>query len=317
MDVELKSKVKTLTENFKEIKSALRWDGVVINHLEALIYGTKEKEFNKDKIKEIRNYIKSESTWNSPFRGEFQKIFSVLLDDREDYKLVYKETKKIYFHLLAKGFKKEDKTSFAALMLAMRYNGEELREKADKLIEIKSLVEELNLSYESDYMSYANLATTNKSIETIKDEIENIYKVIEETAVDCGQYKEGFALSIALGEGNITSRIERALNIRCNLQSYSMKPPYKAYPLIGLSSLIVKDEELFCKEVLEVYTSLKEEKHYKKSLDDNLMLVISLGVVLNKYFEEIRADLMDINISEEINIVYAVEDYTALSIASL
>lgn len=317
MDVELRNKVKVLTENFKEIRQALRWDGILINHLEALIYGTKEKELDKDKIKEIRNYIKKESSWNSHFRGEFQKIFSILLDDREDYKLIYKETKKIYSHLLAKGFKKEDKTSFAALMLSMRYSGEELRKKADKLVEIKEQMETLNVGSLNDYMSYANLATTNKKIETIKDEVEKIYKIIDETAVDCGQYKESFALSIALGEGNITSRIERALKIRCNLQSNSMKPPYKAYPLIGLSSLIVKDEELFCSEVLDVYTLLKEEKYYKKFLDDNLILVISLGVVLNKYFEEIRADLIDINISEEINIVYAVEDYTALSIASL
>ncbi|MGL4774343.1 MAG: DUF4003 family protein [Clostridium sp.] len=317
MDVELRNKVSLLTDRFKDFRRNLRWDGELLNHFEALLYGTKEKELDKDKIKEIRKFIKKQSKFNSIFRGEFLKISSILLEDREDYKEVFLSTVSVYNYLVKKDFDKTLKTSFAALMLGMRYKGEKLDSKAEKLVNIKRCLEREGFNEAHDYLSYVNLSILNKSVSEIVNEMKEVNNILKEASIDCGNYLEGFMASLIIGEGEVEERIEKALQIRCNLNSYIFKIPYKSYPLIGLASLIVKNEEEFAKEVRQVYNELMGQKEYKNSIDNNVILMLSMGVVLNKYFEEIRADLIDINISEEINMLLAVEDYAVLSIASL
>ena len=53
MDVELRSKVDLLSDNYNDIRKALRWDGNLLNHFEALLYVRTDKEFSLEKIKEV------------------------------------------------------------------------------------------------------------------------------------------------------------------------------------------------------------------------------------------------------------------------
>ncbi|MGL5151074.1 MAG: DUF4003 family protein [Clostridium sp.] len=317
MDVELSSKVSVLTERFSDLKKSLRWDGEILNHFEALLYGTKEKELNKEKIKEIRTYIKRESKWNSSFRGDFVKIFSVILEDNNEYKEIFRSTKGIYDYLVKGGFLKGSKTAFAALMLSMRYKGEILDKKAEKLINIKNCIKDVCVKNKNDYLSYVNLATLNKEVDVIVKEFTEIKNILLQVRINYGGYIDSFIASLVVGEGDVEDRVEKALRLRGNLNSYIFKIPNKSYPLIGLATLLVKDEEEFAKEVGQVYNDLKCKKEYSSSIDSNVTLMISIALILNKYFEEIRADLIDINISEEINMLLSIEEYAVLSIASL
>ncbi|WP_368259977.1 DUF4003 family protein, partial [Clostridium paraputrificum] len=81
MDVELRSKVDLLSDNYNDIRKALRWDGNLLNHFEALLYVRTDKEFSLEKIKEVRKYLDSRKL-PYPFKGVFNKICSIMLDDR-------------------------------------------------------------------------------------------------------------------------------------------------------------------------------------------------------------------------------------------
>ena len=136
MDIELRSKVDLLSENYKEIKKELKTDGDLLNHFEALLYGLTDRYLNIDKIKEIRQYIKSKKL-NSGIKENFEKIFSIMLDNREDYSEVYDNTLSLYSFLISKGFNNTNKTIFAAFILSKRFKGEELNRRVLKLIKIK------------------------------------------------------------------------------------------------------------------------------------------------------------------------------------
>lgn len=310
MDIELRSKVDLLSENYKEIKKELRTDGDLLNHFEALLYGLTDRYLNVDKIKEIRQYIKGKKA-GLGIKGNFEKIFSIMLDNREDYSEVYENTLSVYKFLISKGFNNTNKTIFAALILSKRFKGEELDRRVLKLFKIK---DSLN---SNDYLSCANLATTNKEIYEIKEEVFTVRKKLKSYKFNYNSNDESFILSLLLDNDDLERRTEMAVNIVKEMEKVFSIVPTKTLPLLGLATLLIEDEKVFITEIKDVYLALKETKGYKFFVSKEFRLILSLGVVINKYAEEVKADLIDININDEINILLALEEQTVFSIACL
>lgn len=310
MDIELRSKVDLLSENYKEIKKELRTDGDLLNHFEALLYGLTDRYLNVDKIKEIRQYIKGKKA-GLGIKGNFEKIFSIMLDNREDYSEVYENTLSVYKFLISKGFNNTNKTIFAALILSKRFKGEELDRRVLKLFKIK---DSLN---SNDYLSCANLATTNKEIYEIKEEVFTVREKLKSYKFNYNSNDESFILSLLLDNDDLERRTEMAVNIVKEMEKVFSIVPTKTLPLLGLATLLIEDEKVFITELKDVYLALKETKGYKYFVSKEFRLILSLGVVINKYAEEVKADLIDININDEINILLALEEQTVFSIACL
>lgn len=318
MDVELKGKVDLLVENYWEMKKALRWDGDILNHYEALIYGTTERTLNLKRVKEIRKYIRKNNRNLNIFNGSFFKIFSLLLEDQEDYKEVFNETIRVYNNLILAGFNKNERTLFASLILAKRFTGKKLEERISRLINIKQTLEnrqELS-SIKGDYLSYANLAILNNDLLDIERNIFLVIKKIKEVGIELNKNWAGFAAALVLDNGDVNEKIEKALEIKCLMKGFGLELSDKCYPLVGLASLMVEDAESFSMEIRDVYLLLKKSKGYGYFMKSDFRLLMSLGLVLNKYVEEIRADLIDVNISEEISMLLTLEEFAAFSIAS-
>ncbi|MDU1855321.1 MAG: DUF4003 family protein, partial [Clostridium baratii] len=62
----------------------LRFDGEYINHFTSLVFRENEN-INIDKIKEIRKYIKANTSKMSSFRGDILYMLSILISKQEDY----------------------------------------------------------------------------------------------------------------------------------------------------------------------------------------------------------------------------------------
>lgn len=308
MDVELRSKVDLLSENYNEIRKYLRWDGNLLNHFEALMYGRTDKEFSLDRIKEIRKYLNSRKL-EYPFNGVFNKLFSVMLDSRDDYVQVLDNTIFVYEQLISNGFKENEKAAFASLMIANRFSGKELDNRIRRVIEINKCIDG------DDYLSYANLTTINNSIDEIKRELNEIENILKITGKNEAEGIESIATLLLLDEDTVENKVEKALNILCNIKSELFDIPNKAYPLLGLATVLVKNPEDFSRELKEIYLDLKNMNGYKYFMNRDLRLIISLGLLLNKYVEELKADLIDINVSDEINVLLALEECTVLSLS--
>lgn len=308
MDVELRGKVDLLSDNYKEFRKTLRWDGNLLNHFEALLYGRTDKEFNLEKIKEIRNFV-TEKKVDYPFKGFFTKLFSIMLDEREDYKEVFESTVVVYEHLVSKGFKENEKAAFAALILAKRFDGKELDRRLERLISINNAIGQ------GDYLSYVDVTTINKDIDEIKNELKQVEEMLISAGKENSEGLKSFATVLLIDEESAMVKVEKALNIMCNIKSELFEIPDKAYPLLGLATVLVEDTETFSMELKEVYEYLKCKDGYKYFMNKDLRFIISLGVLLNKYAEEMKADLIDVNVSDEINVLLALEEYTVLSLA--
>ena len=275
-----------------------------------MLYGLTDRYLNIDKIKEIRQYIKSKKL-NCGIKENFEKIFSIMLDNREDYSEVYDNTLSLYSFLISKGFNNTNKTIFAAFILSKRFKGEELNRRVLKLIKIK---DSLN---SSDYLSCANLATTNKEIYEIKKEVFKVREKLKDLNFNWESNNDSFILSLLLDNDNLERRTEMAVNIAKEVKKVFSVAPTKILPLLGLATLLIEDEKIFITEIKDVYLALKKTKGYKFFVSKEFRLILSLSVVINKYAEEVKADLIDININDEINILLALEEQTVFSIACL
>lgn len=308
MDVELRSKVDLLSDNYNDIRKALRWDGNLLNHFEALLYVRTDKEFSLEKIKEIRKYLDSRKL-PYPFKGVFNKICSIMLDDRDDYVQVFNNTLYVYERLIQNGFKGNEKAAFASLMLAKRFFGKELDNRINRIIDINSSLKD------NDYISYANLSCTNRSVDRIRKELTEIENILKVTGRESSVDIKSFSTLLMIDEDNVETKVEKALNIMCNIKSELFEIPDKAYPLLGLATMLVEDPESFCVELKDIYNSLKNTKKYRYFMNRDLRIMISLGLLLNKYVEELKADLIDINVSDEINVFLALEECTVFSLS--
>lgn len=308
MDVELRSKVDLLSDNYNDIRKALRWDGNLLNHFEALLYVRTDKEFSLEKIKEVRKYLDSRKL-PYPFKGVFNKICSIMLDDRDDYVQVFNNTLYVYERLIQNGFKGNEKAAFASLMLAKRFFGKELDNRINRIIDINSSLKD------NDYISYANLSCTNRSVDRIRKELTEIENILKVTGRESSVDIKSFSTLLMIDEDNVETKVEKALNIMCNIKSELFEIPDKAYPLLGLATMLVEDPESFCVELKDIYNSLKNTKEYRYFMHRDLRIIISLGLLLNKYVEELKADLIDINVSDEINVFLALEECTVFSLS--
>ena len=308
MDVELRSKVDLLSDNYNDIRKALRWDGNLLNHFEALLYVRTDKEFSLEKIKEVRKYLDSRKL-PYPFKGVFNKICSIMLDDRDDYVQVFNNTLYVYERLIQNGFKGNEKAAFASLMLAKRFFGKKLDNRINRIIDINSSLKD------NDYISYANLSCTNRSVDRIRKELTEIENILKVTGRESSVDIKSFSTLLMIDEDNVETKVEKALNIMCNIKSELFEIPDKAYPLLGLATMLVEDPESFCVELKDIYNSLKNTKKYRYFMNRDLRIMISLGLLLNKYVEELKADLIDINVSDEINVFLAIEECTVFSLS--
>jgi hypothetical protein len=92
---------------------------------------------------------------------------------------------------------------------------------------------------------------------------------------------------------------------------------FKAYPLVGLSNIVIKDPKKFSKELSDVFNILNEKKYFKYFIKKENKIIFALGVILNKYVEEVRADLIDVEIKDEKYLLSAIEEYIVFSLTSL
>lgn len=308
MDIDLRNKVNLLFDNNKEIKRVFRWDGKIVNLVEGLLYDRTDKEFDFKKIKKMRKDLKKNKY---PFTNLSINIFTLLMEEDADFNQVFKSTYSAYEHLLSKNFEKGDKLAFTAFIMAKRYSGQELSDRIEKLVEIK------NVFSGDDYVAYANLSATSKSIDVALQEFKSIKEKIDEAKIYDIHDSSSLALSLVMQHNDINEDVEKILNVLCNIKSEIFTVPFKAYPLVGFSNVVIKDPEGFSKELSAVFNALNEKKYFKYFINKEKKIVFALGVILNKYVEEVRADLIDVEIKDEKYFLLAIEQYIVFSLTTL
>lgn len=310
MDIELRGKVDLLTENYREVRRYFRWDGKKLNILEALLYSRTGQDVEFFKVKEIRNFIKSDKANKNVFNRRFLNRFSLLYDVNKDYKKEYENIKNVYEFLISKGFDENEDTVLSAFVLVKRYTGLELQNRVNKLIDIKN-------NYKKDKsIDYTLLATLDKDIQKIKSEVDKIKYFISEIDRKDKELFNTLIVQLMLDDREVSENIYRISRIVDEIEKRIIPVSNNLFPMIGVTNLIVEDIDGFIKELEYVYNEMKNRKIFKYFLSKDIKLMFSMAIILDKYLEEIRADLIDLNEEAEINTLLILEECIVFSICS-
>ncbi len=310
MDIELRGKVDLLTENYREVRRYFRWDGKKLNILEALLYSRTGQDVEFFKVKEIRNFIKSDKANKNVFNRRFLNRFSLLYDVNKDYKKEYENIKNVYEFLISKGFDENEDTVLSAFVLVKRYTGLELQNRVNKLIDIKN-------NYKKDKsIDYTLLATLDKDIQKIKSEVDKIKYFINRIDRKDKELFNTLIVQLMLDDREVSENIDRISRIVDKIEKRIIPVSNNLFPMIGVTNLIVEDIDGFIKELEYVYNEMKNRKIFKYFLSKDIKLMFSMAIILDKYLEEIRADLIDLNEEAEINTLLILEECIVFSICS-
>ncbi|WP_294353136.1 DUF4003 family protein [uncultured Clostridium sp.] len=310
MDIELRGKVDLLTENYREVRRYFRWDGKKLNILEALLYSRTGQDVEFFKVKEIRNFIKSDKANKNVFNRRFLNRFSLLYDVNKDYKKEYENIKNVYEFLISKGFDENEDTVLSAFVLVKRYTGLELQNRVNKLIDIKN-------NYKKDKsIDYTLLATLDKDIQKIKSEVDKIKYFINRIDRKDKELFNTLIVQLMLDDREVSENIDRISRIVDEIEKRIIPVSNNLFPMIGVTNLIVEDIDGFIKELEYVYNEMKNRKIFKYFLSKDIKLMFSMAIILDKYLEEIRADLIDLNEEAEINTLLILEECIVFSICS-
>ena len=310
MDIELRGKVDLLTENYREVRRYFRWDGKKLNILEALLYSITGQDVEFFKVKEIRNFIKSDKANKNVFNRRFLNRFSLLYDVNKDYKKEYENIKNVYEFLISKGFDENEDTVLSAFVLVKRYTGLELQNRVNKLIDIKN-------NYKKDKsIDYTLLATLDKDIQKVKSEVDKIKYFINRIDRKDKELFNTLIVQLMLDDREVSENIDRISRIVDEIEKRIIPVSNNLFPMIGVTNLIVEDIDGFIKELEYVYNEMKNRKIFKYFLSKDIKLMFSMAIILDKYLEEIRADLIDLNEEAEINTLLILEECIVFSICS-
>ena len=299
MDIELRNKVNLFYESYDEMKKIFKKDNKFLRIAEALVYGRTYSEFDTDKFLEIRNYLSEKAFYISE---ELLAVMSLMIQHRDNGIKIIDNTIRVYKYLLSKGLDEVEKCFFASFILAKSHNGEDLTEKIKKLVSIK---EKFNGQH---YIEYANLALTHKSMDEIYEEYKEIIEYIDKASLKDPMDKDGLALSLILQSEPVETKVEKLLSLLCNYKSeFSIISP-SGYKALGVSTCLIEDSESFCKELSSIYKILNERFAFKYFMSKETKVNISLGIILEKYIEEVNSDLIEIKFKDEFKAIGAIEE---------
>lgn len=291
MDIELKSKVDVFNDTYKDMRKSFMFDGKRLNMMKTLLSFTNDRGFDIDKVKEVRKYLFNFKI--DLYKLKYGKFLSLFFYDSSDYKKLYKSSRNIYEHLIAKGFNKNKTTLSLSLILSKNFEGDKLDKMVDKIVTLRE-----QMGY-IDYKYYIILALSDKKISNLEYELKIVQKEIQSVESYNENMSKLIALSVIMGTEDVPTKVENVFALICNIKSEVGKISEESLVFIGIISLIIEDPEVFAKELKNIYFSLNNIRLKRSIINKDSGVIVSLIILMNKYIEEAEAGIIYSRINKE------------------
>ncbi|MGG7160766.1 DUF4003 family protein [Clostridium baratii] len=300
MDKLLYGITNKVIESYRLAKNKLRFDGEYINHFTSLVFRENEN-INIDKIKEIRKYIKANTSKMSSFRGDILYMLSILISKQEDY-LKFSD-RLIYAGEILKDNDFKEGAYLALSSYALAKYG--VYENYNKIVSyIKDIYKTLKKEYknfvgEDDYLVCTLLAIeASEKMSNVNEMgayIQSVFNYFSDLEDYSKNDLQGIASSILLNK-NVMAPY-KAKNIIKIFDRNDLKIADEVLPLIGVVSR-GDDAFKYVKKVKDVIECLcEEEAEYTFYMDKTFRTLIGIfiveiyekekGAFSNKYLEEL------------------------------
>ncbi|ERI91511.1 hypothetical protein HMPREF1982_03155 [Clostridiales bacterium oral taxon 876 str. F0540] len=318
MNVMLKQKVDLMVENYKEFKTGFKWEANLVKHFGAMVHATNDKRVDIDRLKEIKKYIKEETSWTSYFRGTGEFLIVNLLAFEDDYKSFFENMINAYDKLKEAGFRRSPQLPLAAYTIVRQVPiGEwDYRIQRTKKFYDKMKENHYWLTSSDDYVFAAVLATTDLEIEATSRKIEECYSFLNKEGFYKGNDLQTLSHILAIGEEGVEDKCSKAVSLYRSLKEVNCKLQYTGLATLGLLALITNDINNTVSEIKEVFDYISDKDGYGFwSIDKNTKVILCATLVSDYYVDEIKKGVIQITLSNSINAIIIAQQQAAVAAA--
>lgn len=263
MDQVLRDNSNNLIDIYRQVYKDYKWkNSSNMNNLIALAHILNEKDYSKERIDTVNEYIKMNT---GPFSCYRQKsvLFSALLalsfpdpkskfDTLQDYELRLKE----------KGFRSYTYRPVTAYTLLLTCEGKKIDERIAKGFEIFTRMRKDHpwLTSGDDYPLSILLASSQESVETIMQEIDDLYKALYSTGFIRGNGLQYLSHILSLSPESDEYNVAKCKALYDYFRKSNMKIYSSNYGALGLLTLMAERSQEAAHDVLLVNRYLRENR---------------------------------------------------------
>lgn len=283
-------KLDRLIDLFKQISMEFKWQQPLINHFAALTYTVNKKDFDKVKIKDVRDYIKKTTGIFSSYRGAQLMMLSSLLASK--YNFPIREFDKIHnYHRRMKdvGFKNSIYLPIANYILLDTCKEQYVDMRISKAIIIYKEMKKKHrwLTSGEDYPLSILLANSNDSVDKTIESMEECSKLLNENGFEKNNGVQFLSYILGFSHEDNIVKVLRCKKAFIVLKDNKIKVYAGNYAIIGLLSIIDEEGHEAIDQVIKVVEILKSNKKYKW-LTKQTYLYTAAFLVCNVYIEKIK-----------------------------
>lgn len=316
MNVDLKQKVDLMVENYNELKKPFKWENNLLRHFSAMVHGTKNKKVDIERLQEIKQYIKDETSWTSYFRGTNEFLLVNLLCFEENYKGFFKCINDLYEKMKSEGFKRSIQLPLASYTIAKESSMEEWDYRIRRTKEFYDKMKENHfiLTSADDYVFAAVLGTTDLEVSETSEKIEECYSTLNKEGFYKGNNLQTLSHILAIGEETVEEKCSKAMRLYKKLKEAKCKLEYSGLATLGVLALITDDEDKIVREIEEVVDYISKQDGYSFwSITKATKVMLAASLVSDFYVDEIKKGVLRITLGNSINAIIIAQQQAAMA----
>ena len=297
MNKNIKEICDTTVKNYRYAIQHLRYDGDYINHFSALLNGYYNKNIPDNEVKEVRGYIKNNTSKMSVFRGDMLYILSLLIcvSDNDNIEMC-DNILETFDLLLDNGFKECEYLILVAFSI-VRYI-----DRDDRIIIIKrtrhifNIIKQKygNLTKEDDYLLSSLLSINGFEFDSMAEYMDSIFNYMHDLKLFSNNGIQCLTNSILLNNNENT--LDKVSKLIVSLEDNDLKIGYQFLQLLGvmIETQDIKTSINDIKEVIEYLCD--EESEYNFYIDKDFRNMIAFVIAFRdkdnkkmKYVDELLA----------------------------
>jgi len=320
MEKLVEEKLNRLIGLFNQVSMQYKWQQPLTNHFAALTYTLNKKEFNKEKIQDVRKHIKKTTGIFSYYRGTSMTILSALLasqydDPKQEFDKMFdygKKMKKI-------GFKNSMFLPIANYALLATCEEERVDTRINKAIAIYKEMRKNHrwLTSGDDYPLFIFLAKSDNSVNTIIENMEECYKLLNQNGFKKNNGLQFLSHILGFRQEDNTIKVLRCIKMFNILRENKIKVYSGGYAAIGFLAILGEEGYEAVEQVIEVVKILKSNKKYKW-LTKETHLYTATALVSDVYIENMKnqKELIQTTIGISIETLISAQIVATLAAAS-
>lgn len=319
MNSNLRNKVDEMLNLYMVISKDFKWENHLTNHFAALTYITKNKSFNSDRIKSLKNYIKDNTGIFSYYRGHMTHTLSVLLNSEFQNPEEKFSTMLIYDKKLKEaGFKNSIHLPIANYALLLTCTENEVDSRIPKAFEIYCEMKKNHpwLTYGDDYPISVLAAANPKSVTAIINEMEECYSNLHSFGFSRGNSLQFLSHILSFSSEDADIKAQKCRRIYERLKEDKLKLYNNYYAPLGFLSLLGKESDKAVDVLIDLSLYMKDLKKYKW-LGNGTNVLLASGIVCSEFINEHKNNKDVIETSIGISIEALIAAQTAASIAAV